>query len=131
MLTKCPRMSANEPWVAVVTGGAAGIGEATSRKLASRGINILVADVQDELGQQLVSELKSTFQVDAFYLHVDVSLENDVQAMIETAVKRWGRLDYAANVAGICRESQFDESDVTVETFDKSVPNELHLLGMQ
>ncbi|KAK5022357.1 hypothetical protein LTR13_011461 [Exophiala sideris] len=93
-------MASQDLWTAVVTGGAAGIGAATVKKLASRGVNVLIADVQDELGNKLAAEIKSSFGVDAAFRHVDVSKEEEVQAMIKMVVDKWGRLDYAANVAG-------------------------------
>lgn len=112
------------PWTAIVTGGASGIGAATARKLASRGINILIADVADETGQQLAGEIQAEFNVDAFNRHVDVSKETDIEEMIKAIVQKWGRLDYAANVAGICKDGgdmKDDESKVPTELIDRCV----------
>ncbi|KAH0829703.1 short-chain dehydrogenase/reductase SDR [Fonsecaea pedrosoi] len=111
-------MSGETGFSALVTGGASGIGAAVSRKLASRGINVLIADVQDELGEKLAQEIKSAFKVEAVYLHTDVSKEADIRNMIATVVKKFGRLDYAANVAGICENTQFEEHSITAETVD-------------
>ncbi|KIX06728.1 uncharacterized protein Z518_04704 [Rhinocladiella mackenziei CBS 650.93] len=112
-------MGSSDSWTAIVTGGASGIGAATSRKLASRGINVLVTDIQTELGEKMASELKSTFKVDAAFLRVDVSREEDVRAMVNTVVQKWGRLDYAANVAGFCKEDRYNEANVSTEEVDK------------
>ncbi|KAK4934461.1 hypothetical protein LTR10_024283 [Elasticomyces elasticus] len=112
-------MASQDLWTAVVTGGAAGIGAATVKKLASRGVNVLIADVQDELGNKLAAEIKSSFGVDAAFRHVDVSKEEEVQAMIKMVVDKWGRLDYAANVAGFCREDRNNEANVSTAEFDK------------
>jgi NAD(P)-dependent dehydrogenase (short-subunit alcohol dehydrogenase family) len=106
-------------WTAVVTGGASGIGAAVSRKLASRGINVLIADISRGQGEKLAEELKSEHKVDAAFLFVDVSKEADVIKMIETVVQKWGRLDYAANVAGICESSQFEEHSITTDVVDR------------
>lgn len=114
-------MASQELWTAIVTGGASGIGAATTKKLASRGINVLIADVQDELGTQLAAEIKTSFGVDAAFLHVDVSEEEDVQAMVNAVVQKWGRLDYAANVAGFCREDRDNEANVSTAEVDKYV----------
>ncbi|OAL39674.1 hypothetical protein AYO20_01071 [Fonsecaea nubica] len=111
-------MATSDLWTAVVTGGASGIGAATSKKLASRGINVLIADVQDDLGEKLAEEIKATFKVDALFLHVDVSKEEDVVAMVKAVVDRWGRLDYAANIAGFCRGDRDDEVGVSTQDVD-------------
>lgn len=108
-------------WTAIVTGGASGIGAATARKLASRGIHVLIADVQDELGEKVAGAIKSEFQVDSIYLHVDVSREADVQRMIDTVLEKWGRLDYAANVAGFCKGDRDSEANVSTEAIDQYV----------
>ncbi|OAG35212.1 hypothetical protein AYO21_10610 [Fonsecaea monophora] len=113
-------MSGETGFSALVTGGASGIGAAVSRKLASRGINVLIADVQDELGEKLAQEIKSAFKVEAVYLHTDVSKEADIRNMIATVVKKFGRLDYAANVAGICENTQFEEHSITAEMVDRT-----------
>src|SRR4051812_45664958 len=107
------------PWTAIVTGGAVGIGAAVARKLASRSINVLIADVQEGPGQALVEQLKAQYSVDAVYKHVDVSNESDVVAMVNTVRERWGRLDYAANVAAICQNASMNDQNMTTEVFDR------------
>jgi NAD(P)-dependent dehydrogenase (short-subunit alcohol dehydrogenase family) len=115
---------AETPWTAIVTGGASGIGAATVKKLASRGINVLIADVTASAGHDLAALVKADYGVDAIFKRVDVSNEDDVKAMVATAVEAWGRLDYAANVAGICPDGDTlrnDESLVSTAMVDKSV----------
>jgi len=111
-------MTKSDPWTAIVTGGASGIGAATAKKLASRGIWVLIADIQDVLGEKLAEEIRSTFKVEATFLHVDVSKEEDVVKMVKTVVDKWGRLDYAANIAGFCREDRDNEGNVSTEEVD-------------
>ncbi len=82
--------------VALITGGASGIGEATVRLFVEEGASVVVADIQDERGQGLVSELGAR----ASYVHADVSREADVQAAIDGVVSRHGRLDCLFNNAG-------------------------------
>lgn len=109
------------PWTALVTGGASGIGAATARKLASRGINVLIADLSVESGTRLAEQLKQQFGVDAIFQETDVSKESDVKRMVDAAVQAWGRLDYAANVAGICPDGadlREDESLVSTDMVD-------------
>lgn len=83
--------------VAVVTGGASGIGEGTVRRFVAEGARVVVADVQDERGAALVAELGDA----TVFCHVDVAIEDDVAAAVDLAVSRFGRLDVMFNNAGI------------------------------
>jgi len=85
--------------VAVITGAASGIGEATARLFASEGAAVVLADVNDDRGQRLTEEIRSG-GARADYLHTDVALEKDVKAMVDLAVSRHGRLDTIFNNAG-------------------------------
>lgn len=82
--------------VAVITGGSSGIGEGTVRLFAEQGSRVVIADIQDERGQQLAEELGPT----TTYLHTDVSQEAQVQGAVRLAVEKWGRLDCMFNNAG-------------------------------
>ena len=82
--------------VALITGGASGIGDATVRLFVAEGAAVLIADIQDERGRQLAAELGPR----GAYVHCDVSREADVQGAIHTAVARFGRLDCLFNNAG-------------------------------
>jgi NAD(P)-dependent dehydrogenase (short-subunit alcohol dehydrogenase family) len=82
--------------VAVITGGASGIGEATVRLFVEEGAAVTIADLQDDRGRQLATELGPR----AVYRHTDVSVEADVQATVEETVARSGRLDCLFNNAG-------------------------------
>jgi len=84
--------------VAVITGGASGIGAATARRLHDEGASVLIADLNDPLGDTLVQELGDGR---ALYRHVDVSSWEDVQGMVDRAVTAFGRLDILFNNAGI------------------------------
>lgn len=83
--------------VAVVTGGASGIGEGTARRFLEEGARCVLADLQDERGEELVKELGG----DTFFVHADVSDEAQVANLVEQAVARFGRLDCVFNNAGI------------------------------
>ena len=106
---------------AIVTGAGQGTGTAIARKLASRGINILVADVNETTSQKVVQELKDAFGVDALFVKTDISNEEDVQNMIQAVVNRWGRLDWACNNACVVEAMARDEDNVTTEQFDRLV----------
>lgn len=84
--------------VAIVTGGASGIGAATARRLAGEGAAVLVADVRDDLGSSVVSELASIGS-EGKYRHCDVSSLADWQALAQEAVRQFGRIDIVHNNA--------------------------------
>lgn len=83
--------------VALVTGGASGIGKATVLAFAQGGAKVVIADMQD--GEAVVSEIKKEGG-DAVYIKCDVSKETEVKSMINKIMELFGRLDYAANNAG-------------------------------
>lgn len=80
--------------VFIVTGGASGLGAGTARMLVAEGAKVILADVQDEAGQQLASELGQT------YVHCDVTSEADGQAVVDAAQKA-GALFGLVNCAGV------------------------------
>jgi len=79
---------------AIVTGGASGIGEASARQLAAKGAKVVIADLNDEKGNALASEIGGAF------CHVDVTNVDEVIAAVETA-KEMGPLRAVVNSAGI------------------------------
>jgi len=82
--------------VAVITGGASGIGEAAVRLFVEEGARVVVADILDEAGKAVAGALGEN----ALYAHTDVTQEAEVQAAIDLAVGRFGRLDAIFNNAG-------------------------------
>ncbi len=86
--------------VAVVTGGAGGIGRATAHALAARGRSVVVADV-DEAGARATAR---SIGDAAAAIAVDVADDASVGAMVELCVERFGGLDWACNIAGIAPE---------------------------
>src|SRR5438067_5865882 len=82
--------------VAVITGGASGIGAATARRFIAEGARVLLADLQERVADELAAALGP----DAASIHCNVAQEADVAAAIRTAVERWGRLDVLYNNAG-------------------------------
>jgi NAD(P)-dependent dehydrogenase (short-subunit alcohol dehydrogenase family) len=81
--------------VALVTGAASGIGRATAELLAGMGARVMASDVDAEGGEAVASALGARF------VAADVADEDGVRAVVEAAVGAWGRLDCAANCAGI------------------------------
>ena len=91
--------------VAIVTGAAMGMGEATARVFAAAGAHVLVADVNPELGQACVERIEQAGG-SASFCPVDVSKAADAQAMVRTAVERYGRLDCAVNNAAVTPDTR-------------------------
>ncbi|GLZ11452.1 oxidoreductase [Actinomadura sp. NBRC 104425] len=83
--------------VAVITGGASGIGEGTARLFHAEGARVVIADVQEGPGEALAAALGEG----AVFVRTDVSREDDVAALVDTAVERFGRLDVMFNNAGV------------------------------
>jgi NAD(P)-dependent dehydrogenase (short-subunit alcohol dehydrogenase family) len=81
----------------IVTGGASGLGAATSRMIASEGGNVVIADVTVSAGQALEAELGAT----ARFVKVDITQEDDAQAAVDMATQTFGGLHGLANCAGI------------------------------
>lgn len=86
--------------VAIVTGASSGIGRATAVELANRGAAVVVADYSDEGGKE-TAKLITDAGGKAVFVHVDVSNEPEVKAMVDTAISNYGRLDYLVNNAGV------------------------------
>ena len=86
--------------VAVVTGGAHGIGAGTVRLLHAEGARVVIGDLQADDGERLAVELAGAGG-DVVFVRTDVSVEADVARLVDTAVERFGRLDVMFNNAGI------------------------------
>ena len=84
--------------VAIVTGGASGIGAATLRRFAAEGARLVCADINDEAGETLVAKLQAD-GAHASYRHCDVSRLPEVEATVEFALKTYGGLDVMFNNA--------------------------------
>ncbi|XP_024987809.1 secoisolariciresinol dehydrogenase-like [Cynara cardunculus var. scolymus] len=84
--------------VAVVTGGAQGIGECIVRSFLQHGAKVVIADVKDEMGELVCQDLGVDF---VSFVHCDVTLESDVENAINTTIARHGQLDIMVNNAGI------------------------------
>jgi len=89
------------PPVVLVTGALTGIGRATALAYARDGARIVVSGRRQEDGDALAVELKDAGAADAVFVRADVRREDEVGAMVDCAVARFGRLDIAVNNAGM------------------------------
>jgi glucose 1-dehydrogenase len=81
--------------VAIVTGGASGIGEATARRIAAEGGAVVIADVQDARGESVARNAGA----DGLFVHCDVSQLAEWGALVEATIARFGRIDVVHNNA--------------------------------
>ncbi|MGA2127548.1 MAG: glucose 1-dehydrogenase [Xanthobacteraceae bacterium] len=102
--------------VAVVTGGASGIGRSTVELFVREGAAVVVGDLQDDRGERLVEELGEK----AAYRRTDVGEEPDVEALVAHAVSRFGRLDCMFNNAGFAGVSG-SITDIPADAFDATM----------
>ncbi|MCL4133344.1 UNVERIFIED_CONTAM: hypothetical protein GTU68_014964 [Idotea baltica] len=109
--------------VAVVTGGASGIGAGTVRRFVAEGAKVLIADLDVDRGEALAAELGDS----AAFLPTDVSKEEEVAAMIAEATDLWGQLDCLFNNAGFggalgpIAKTTVEDYDLTMDVLVKSV----------
>lgn len=103
--------------VALITGGASGIGESIVRLFHTHGAKICLADVQDNLGKHVCESLGA--DSNAYFVHCDVTLEEDVSRAIDTVVAKFGTLDIIVNNAGISGSPCSDIRNVDMSEFEK------------
>src|SRR5690349_1212207 len=100
--------------VAIVTGAAMGMGEATARVFGAAGAHVLVCDVNADAGQATAESIEADGG-SASFCRTDVSSAADVEAMVRTAVERYGRLDCAVNNAAVTPDThpiaELDEAE--------------------
>ena len=102
--------------VAVITGAASGIGAGTARRFVDEGASVILADIQQEIGESLAAELGDS----AAFALTDVTSEDDVAAAVGMAVARWGQLDVMFNNAGILG-AVGSIADTSVEDWERTI----------
>ena len=100
---------------AVITGGTSGIGEASAEVFAAEGARVVIAGRSEEKGQKIAGRLGEN----VFYKRTDVTIEDDIKAMIDFAVEKFGTIDCLFNNAGGL--SRGDLETVTPDDFDYSM----------
>lgn len=101
--------------VAIVTGGASGIGEFTVREMLKQGAKVVIADFNDAGGQKLADELGENVS----FIHVDVSNEEQVEAMVKHSVDTFGKVDILFSNAGI--GSTGSTHELSLEDWNKTI----------
>ncbi|KAJ6855969.1 short-chain dehydrogenase reductase 2a-like [Populus alba x Populus x berolinensis] len=102
--------------VAIITGGARGIGEATVKLFVRHGAKVVIADIEDANGVALAESLSPS----AVYVRCDVRLEEEIESLINLTISQYGRLDILFNNAGVLGNQSKHKSiiDFDADEFD-------------
>ncbi|MCQ9289780.1 glucose 1-dehydrogenase [Staphylococcus gallinarum] len=95
--------------VAIITGGATGLGKAMGQGIAEAGANVVIADINYELAQQTATEFESNTGNKAMACKVDVTNVEDVDKMVQDVVNHFGHIDILFNNAGINEHVKFED----------------------
>ena len=106
--------------VALITGGASGMGKVASGLFAGEGADVVLSDLSDEAGETTVAEI-SRLGGDAAYVHADVSKATDAEGMVRFAVERFGRLDILYNNAGVMLADDGSVTDTAEDVWDRTL----------
>ena len=104
--------------VAIITGGARGIGYATVEKFVKEGAKVAIADISKAEATKAAGDLKAK-GYEAIGIGVDVTKEDQVKQMVEDTLKEWGQVDILVNNAGIIMDAQLYK--MTTEQFDRVI----------
>ncbi|KAK9921399.1 hypothetical protein M0R45_029910 [Rubus argutus] len=102
--------------VALITGGASGIGECTAKTFVNHGAKVIIADVQDDLAHSVV---ESIGPANCTFIHCDVTDEDQIKNAVEKAIATYGKLDIMFNNAGIADENKARIIDNTKHDFER------------
>ena len=113
--------------VALITGAGSGIGREAALMWAGEGAKIVVADVNDDAGQEVAAEIAASGGK-ATFVHADVSKAADAEAMISTAEERFGKLNVLFNNAGIMHSD--DDNAMSTEEAVWDLTMNINLKGV-
>ncbi|KAF5473515.1 hypothetical protein F2P56_010120 [Juglans regia] len=103
--------------VAIITGGASGIGASAAQLFHEQGAKVVIADIQDDLGQAIANKLGE----DVCYVHCDVSKEDNVSNLVDTTIEKHGKLDIMYSNAGVMDRAFGSILDTTKADLDRCV----------
>ncbi|KAJ3703766.1 hypothetical protein LUZ61_007471 [Rhynchospora tenuis] len=103
--------------VALITGGASGIGKAATRLFINHGAKVCIADIRDDLANQLLESLGSG--TNARFIHCDVSKEDDIRKAVDFTAETFGTIDIMVNNAGITGNTVPDIREVDLHELQK------------
>ena len=95
--------------VAIVTGAASGIGQASAVAFAREGAKVVVVDIEERGGQETLERIRAAGG-QAFFERTDVSREADISRMVANTISRWGRIDILFNNAGVVLVKPLEET---------------------
>jgi NAD(P)-dependent dehydrogenase (short-subunit alcohol dehydrogenase family) len=113
--------------VALITGGSSGIGRATALAFAAEGARVAIGARRSAEGEETVGLIKQQGG-EALFVLTDASVPDQVQALVESTVERWGRLDFAVNNAGIEGTPFVPVTDYSVDVWDQVI--DINLKGV-
>lgn len=113
--------------VALVTGGASGLGEATVKALIAAGCKVVISDLQEKLGEQLVEAVGGTEK--AIFVKTDVSNEDQVKVVINKTVEKFGALHILINCAGVFSAGPILSSKDLANTKEMRKVLDINVLG--
>lgn len=101
--------------MAIITGGASGVGANAAKLFWENGAKVVIADIQDELGQGIADKLGKN----GCYVHCDVSNEEDVINLVDMAIAKYGQLDIMYNNAGVIDRPLGSILDITKSDLER------------
>jgi len=116
--------------VALITGAASGMGASMARRFAGEGAKVVVADLLDDEGKQVVADITKANGA-AIFCHLDVSSEAEWQAVLDAALAEYGKLDILVNDAGLSGSAVEDLFDTAAWDLLMSVNARGAFLGMK
>jgi 3-oxoacyl-[acyl-carrier protein] reductase len=111
--------------IAIVTGGARGIGRAVAMAFAAKGIGTVIADIDLDTAEKTAGEIRA-MDVEAVAIRVDMSRNDDIVSLVDETVRRFGRLDILVNNAGILSTTPYDQ--ISVAEWDRVL--DINLTGI-
>jgi NAD(P)-dependent dehydrogenase (short-subunit alcohol dehydrogenase family) len=104
--------------VAIITGAAGGMGRLAAELFAGEGANVVVTDIAEQAGEETIHSIRDAGGK-AVFVHTDVSKEDEVQHMVETAIKTFGHVDILYNNAGVMPSNDGSVTDISEAIWDR------------